>query len=102
MEPPWLKYPHIPAASIGWRMDGGEDYLARFDEWFGSLSVAEQEAYVQANRPPQAWRTYGIFRHPPWPKPNASQRLLAVKLGTLLLVILGTAIIVAAAILAFG
>jgi hypothetical protein len=100
MEPPWLKHPNIPAGSIGWRMNGGEDYLARFEAWFGGLSATEQEAYARANCPPQEWRTYSIFRHPPWPRPNAFHQLMAVNTATLLLVLIAVAIVAAVTITA--
>jgi hypothetical protein len=95
MEPPWLKYPDRPAGSIGWRMGGGEDYLAQFEEWFRSLSHTEQEVYARTNPPPRAWRGYGTFRGPPWPKQNALDRVLALSVGKLVAAALVFAAIIA-------
>jgi len=59
MEPPWIKYPDIPAMSIGWRMGGGEDYGIAFYRWFRALTPSERQAYCAANpEPDDDWRGY--------------------------------------------
>jgi hypothetical protein len=75
-------------------MGRGEDYLAEFEEWFISLSREEQAAYARANPLPRAWRRYGIFRQPPWPKQNALEKLLALSVGKLMAAALVVAAIV--------
>jgi hypothetical protein len=68
MEPPWQKYPDIPAGSIGWRMGGGEEYYDQFYRWFSGLTPDEQEAYASANEPPAGWRKlYQTIKEHPWP-----------------------------------
>lgn len=67
MEPPWQKYPELPAGSIGWRMGRGEDYYNDFYKWFSGLLPSEQEAYALANEPPRGWlNLYDTIRQHPW------------------------------------
>jgi hypothetical protein len=101
MEPPWVKFPEIPAGSTGWRMDGGEDYLDEFTRWFSALPTAEQATYVRMHPPPQAWRTCSIFREPSWPSPNILHRILAVNAGKSMLLLLVVAIVATTAWVAF-
>lgn len=32
--PPWVKYPNLPKASIGWQMGMGEEYWDNFRDWW--------------------------------------------------------------------
>lgn len=67
MDPPWRKYPDIPAGSIGWRMGSGEEYYNEFYRWFSGLSGAEQAAYSLANKPPSGWHNlYDTIINHPW------------------------------------
>jgi len=67
MDPPWRRYPDIPAGSIGWRMGPGEDYYFEFYRWFSGLSNAEKAAYSEANQPPSGWQDlYKIIIEDPW------------------------------------
>ena len=67
MDPPWQKYPDIPAGSIGWRMGCGEDYYNQFYRWFSGLHPAEQDQYSRVNEPPQGWgELYDTIRKHPW------------------------------------
>ena len=55
MVPPWVKYPHIPFGSIGWRMGDGENYRYRFGEWWLSqnedIRIQSKIAYPE----PDEW-----------------------------------------------
>lgn len=53
--PPWLANPRLERFSIGWRMGVGEDYLERFDMWFGRLSASEQAEYQSLFPEPVTW-----------------------------------------------
>ena len=55
MEPPWVRYPHIPFRSIGWRMGGGEDYWMAFLTWIRGLSDERFETYRSAHPEPAGW-----------------------------------------------
>lgn len=55
MEPPWVKYPDIPAGAIGWRMGAGEGYYDQFYRWFSGLSPSEQDRYARDHEPPLGW-----------------------------------------------
>jgi ribA/ribD-fused uncharacterized protein len=55
LPPPWMMYPHISYASIGWRMGYGEGYSYDFDEWFGQLAHAEQVHYAARFPSPITW-----------------------------------------------
>jgi hypothetical protein len=55
MVPPWVKYPAIPRASIGWRMGEGEEYWDNFRAWWDRQQVDIQAA-VRATYPePSGW-----------------------------------------------
>lgn len=43
--PPWLVFPHLEPAHIGWKMAPGEDYLWKWGAIFTTLTQAEKEAY---------------------------------------------------------
>ena len=58
MLPPWIKYPHIPAGSVGWRMGPGEDYWMDFLWWMRKLSESDFEAYKLANPAPSGWDNF--------------------------------------------
>ena len=50
MVPPWVKYPAIPRASIGWRMGEGEEYWDGFRAWW-EQQPASIHARVRAAYP---------------------------------------------------
>jgi hypothetical protein len=50
LEPPWIKYPHIPLGSIGWRGGYGEVYWFEFKDWYRALNNDEKIA-VQTQYP---------------------------------------------------
>lgn len=54
--PPWVKYPDLPRRSIGWRMGGGEAYLALWWAWWRELAAADRDAYRARWPEPDAWR----------------------------------------------
>jgi hypothetical protein len=67
VDPPWRKYPEIPALSIGWRMGYGQDYYLDFYKWFYFLPDEEKAAYIQANPLPQGWPDiYEVIIENPW------------------------------------
>ena len=62
MVPPWVKYPAIARASIGWRMGEGEEYWDEFRDWWGAHPV-ETRRKVQATYPePEGWS--GFYESP--------------------------------------
>lgn len=63
MVPPWIKYPIIPASSIGWRVEGdAKEYLAEFEYWWIRLEDAQVASYVDAYPVPTSWEE----RHTDW------------------------------------
>ena len=46
MVPPWVMYPAMPRASIGWRMGYGEEYWDDFRVWW-LTQTAEVHSRVQ-------------------------------------------------------
>jgi hypothetical protein len=56
--PPWVKFPNIPARSIGWRMGVGEAHAIKFHEWY-TQQPEEIRAVVRSRYPePIAWTGY--------------------------------------------
>jgi protein-tyrosine-phosphatase/N-acetylglutamate synthase-like GNAT family acetyltransferase len=57
MVPPFIKHPHIPCMSIGWRMGDGEWYLWMWSTWFNALDPAARAAYLATWEPkaPDDW-----------------------------------------------
>jgi hypothetical protein len=54
--PPWMKYPHIPRYSIGWRMGYGEDYMMLWHRWSRKLDQIGLVAYFKKYAPlPVRW-----------------------------------------------
>lgn len=70
MKPPWIMYPDYERSSLGWRMGGGEDYLARFCGWFSSRAPEERVRFAETNVEPEDWwgfyATWGVPMTPPW------------------------------------
>lgn len=58
MEPPWEKYPEIPARSIGWRMGTPEDYYYNFYRWFVTLPPEQQTEFRSSHPEPRKWKGY--------------------------------------------
>lgn len=56
MVPPWVKYPIIPAKSIGWRMGVPEEYLSEFRVWWSTLDADQKETYREIYPAPESWR----------------------------------------------
>ena len=85
MEPPWRKYPEIPAGSIGWRMGYGEDYRWDFYDWFSFLPDDERAAYMAANPAPEGWRNLykTIIENPSVTPPmSPAERTAAIQKGS--------------------
>ena len=55
MVPPWVKYPAIPRASIGWRMGEGEGYWDDFRAWWESQPATIHTAVRAAYPEPPGW-----------------------------------------------
>ena len=58
LPPLWIKFPHISAFSIGWRMGYGEDYKVKFNDWFEVLSEDKRREYMRLFPEPATWRGY--------------------------------------------
>jgi hypothetical protein len=56
--PPWVKYPNIPARSIGWRMGIGEDHAIKFHEWYMQQSDDVRLAVRSRYPEPEPWSGY--------------------------------------------
>lgn len=57
LDPPWKAY-DIPCGSIGWRMDGGEDYMAEWFQFIEDLTLWERERYFAHHHPPEEWQEW--------------------------------------------
>jgi hypothetical protein len=72
MKPPWKAYPHFERSDLGWRMGGGEDYLAKFEEWFSQLTPDEMTEFAKNHTEPETWLgfylQFGVPMSPPWLK----------------------------------
>jgi hypothetical protein len=55
MNPPWVKFPNLPRASMGWRMGQGEAYLDDFDVWFSRQARATRLAIRGRYPEPSEW-----------------------------------------------
>jgi hypothetical protein len=55
MVPPWIKFPAIPRASIGWRMGEGEGYWDDFREWWAEQPAVVREQMQSAYPTPTGW-----------------------------------------------
>lgn len=59
MLPPWVKYPIIPAKSIGWRLGGEpERYLYEFRDWWSTLNAEQKDTYREIYPAPESWREF--------------------------------------------
>jgi len=58
MPPLWIKYPHIPQGSIGWRREYGESYGMEFSDWFNKLSENDKLKYQKMFPCPKTWKNY--------------------------------------------
>ncbi len=55
MPPLWLRYPHIPSGSIGWRMGYGEGYAQDHYDWLKTLNESERSIYDEMFPKPKNW-----------------------------------------------
>ena len=54
--PPWLRYPKLSRHSMGWRMGGGEDYMAVWNTWHRFQNKANLTEYFRNFAPiPIEW-----------------------------------------------
>jgi len=52
---PWIAFPRMDAASLGWIMGPGDPYRREFRAWFGALPAAERANFERENVEPQGW-----------------------------------------------
>ena len=45
MPPLWAAYPTYSAVTIGWRMNGGEDYRYAWWDWYRKLAESQRDEY---------------------------------------------------------
>ena len=55
MQPPWIKFPHIHRASMGWRMGDSELYMAKYATWYGDRTLSERQAHQLECPEPEMW-----------------------------------------------
>jgi len=55
MLPPWIAFPRMDAASLGWIMGPGDNYRREFRAWLASMAAAERAAYERDHAEPQDW-----------------------------------------------
>lgn len=60
MLPPWLKFPKIPAGSIGWRMGDGEDYWLEWLDWFLGQDEGTRTTFTSRFAEPLGWEGFYI------------------------------------------
>ena len=53
--PPWLAFPALEPASIGWRMGGGEDHIYKLVVYFRYCSQDEKDEYKRRYPEPPGW-----------------------------------------------
>ena len=84
MAPPWLKYPHIPCGSIGWRMGYGECYMEEFYKWYDSLDESVKGEYDEKFPKPLSWallcERLGDFSQLKW-RTDGNQKYSASDIG---------------------
>ena len=61
MPPLWAAYPTYSAATIGWRMGGGEDYRYAWWDWYGTLSDAKRDEYQETFPVPVDDRNWNLW-----------------------------------------
>jgi hypothetical protein len=55
--PPWIFDPELPRGSIGWRMGGGQDDLAKWQKMFIALSPLLKKEYMEKYPAPAEWES---------------------------------------------
>jgi len=58
MNPLWKEFPDYDPHCLGWRMGGGEDYLASWRKYLRALSAEELAAYMAKEPAPEGWQDY--------------------------------------------
>jgi len=58
LSPPWVMFPEIPRSSIGWRMGGGETYLAYFGDRYRAMPSMERLEYRATYPEPEEWQGF--------------------------------------------
>ena len=55
LEPPWVTIPGYPAASMCWRMGGGEDVSWKFQRRYRALTESERAEFRERYPEPEGW-----------------------------------------------
>jgi hypothetical protein len=55
MLPPWIAFPRMDAASLGWILGPGDHYRREFRAWFAATPAAERAAFERDHAEPQGW-----------------------------------------------
>lgn len=58
MKPPWLEFPDLPRGCMGWRMNGGEDYMDDWIRWYRGLMSQKRKEYRDRYPEPEGWRGF--------------------------------------------
>lgn len=62
MNPPWIKFPNLPPASMGWRMGQGEAYLDDFAVWMSRQTRTTRLAVRSKYPEPIEWAGFWTKR----------------------------------------
>ncbi len=57
-EPPWLAYPSHGPDDEFWTSGGGKNYMEKFRDWQGNLSVEAAKEYYRYFVPPGKWQPF--------------------------------------------
>jgi hypothetical protein len=55
LQPPWHRFPAMPAGDIGWRMGDGETYLCDLTARLAGMSANDRRRWLQAIEIPDEW-----------------------------------------------
>jgi len=58
--PPWKAYPKIDPADLFWRMGNGQDIIAKFADYYNSLTERDKVIFRLSNPTPYAWKDFFI------------------------------------------
>jgi len=58
VNPPWKDYPNIDPMDLFWQMGVGEEVIAKFNKYYGTLSDREKVILKLTNSMPHEWRGF--------------------------------------------
>jgi hypothetical protein len=61
MPPLWAAYPNYSAATIGWRMGGGEEYRYAWWDWYSKLTDLQRDLYQRTFPVPVNERAWNLW-----------------------------------------